>query len=69
MVTESLLTDTYLVGTEGVGEHVAAACSQHVNLLTHIILQLLKLALCPSDLGLDLKTEKKQDNEKHAHTL
>lgn len=50
-----MLTDTHLVGTEGVWKHVAAACSQHVHLLTHIVLQLLKLALRPSDLGLDLK--------------
>lgn len=66
------MTDTHLVGTQGVGKHVAAACSQHVNLLTHIILQLLKLALRPSDLGLDLTTDrkhKKQDNEKHTYTL
>lgn len=52
------MTNTYLVGAEGMGEHVAATRSQHVNLLTHIILQLLKLALCPSDLGLDLTTER-----------
>lgn len=52
-----LTPDTYLVGAEGVGQHVAAAGSQHVHLLAHIILQLLKLALCASHLGLDLTTE------------
>lgn len=51
-------TAAHLVGAEGVGEHVAAARSQHVHLLTHVVFQLLKLALGPADLRLDLGTDK-----------
>lgn len=45
---------TNLVGAERVRQHVAAARPQHVHLLAHIVLQLLKLALGAPDLGLDL---------------
>lgn len=45
---------TDLVGAERVRQHVAAARPQHVHLLAHVILQLLKLALGAPDLGLDL---------------
>lgn len=51
-------TATHLVCAERVGQHVAAAGSKHVHLLTHVILQLLKLALGPSNLGLDLETHR-----------
>lgn len=49
---------TDLVGTERVGQHVAATRPQHVNLLAHVVLELLKLALGPSDLSLNLKKER-----------
>lgn len=40
------------------GEHITAAGSEHVHFLTNVILQLLKLGFGPSDLGLDLATER-----------
>lgn len=49
------MTEADLVVAERVGQHVAATGPQHVDLLAHVVLQLLKLALGPSDLSLNLE--------------
>lgn len=52
------MTEADLVVAERVRQHVAATGPQHVNLLAHVVLELLKLALGPSDLSLNLKRKR-----------
>lgn len=51
----------YLVSAEGMREHVATTCPQHVHFLTHIIIQLIKVHLCSPHLCLHLYTDRQTD--------